>query len=118
MAAPSGLDTTPKSTTTIRLLPTPQGIRAFNIKLPAILGTNLYTTLQAAQDRYSAFSSWEPVDEKQARLYQHIFNLFVPALEGNDDLLVRMSDDCGTNGPQALYWLQQELDPSSTRAPP
>ena len=116
MAAPSGPDTTPKWPTTIRLVATPQGVRAFNIKLPAILGINLFTTYAAALDHFHASDSWEPGDEKTARLYEHIFNQFVPALEGHDDLLVRMNEECGTNGPQAINWLLQELDPSSKAA--
>ena len=106
MAAPLG-------PTTIRLVPTPSGMQAFLIKLPGILGNNLTQTLFDAQENFQSTNSWEPPTTKAAALFAYIFHRIVPALEGNDDLLLRMAQACKTNGPQAIHWLDHELDPKS-----
>ena len=99
--------------TTIRLTRSPQGMRAFNMKVPIILGPLLTETLKTARLIHQVQGTWEPETPKLASLYEHIFNRIVPALDGHDDLLVRMGENCGTNGPYALFWLQDTIDPNN-----
>ena len=99
--------------TTIRLTRSPQGMRAFNMKVPVILGPLLTETLKTAKMIHQVQGTWAPETPKLASLYEHIFNRIVPALDGHDDLLVRMGENCGTNGPLALSWLQETIDPSN-----
>ena len=116
MAAPLSLDPTTFSSMSmnhVKLTPTAQGMRAFLIKIPSLIGPHLTQTLLAAQENYRNTASWAPADTKHEALFQHIFNRLVPALEGNDPLLVRMSQACGTNGPLAINWLSTQLDPKS-----
>ena len=114
MVPPVTADLAPSTTIHMtKLDPTPQGLRAFSIKLPGILGPNLHATLKAANTHYANHSSWTAQDERQEALYEHIFNRLVHALEGHDDIIVRMHDECGVNGPLALSWLKNDIDPSS-----
>ena len=110
---PNTVMAAPQGPTTIRLQATPSGMQAFLIKLPGILGNNLTQTLHDAQHQFVSTQSWAPTTTAQAALYTHIFNRVVPALEGNDSLLVRMAQACTTNGPQAIAWLKAELDPQT-----
>ena len=101
MAAPAGFGMyTP---TTIRITRSAQGMRAFRMKIPMILGPNLNETLKNAETQFSVTKTWDPTTHKLHNLYEHIFNRIVPALENHDDLLVRMGEACGTNGPHALH---------------
>ena len=111
MAAPGFASYQP---TTIRLTRSPQGMRAFRMKIPVILGPNLTETLKNAETQFFVSKSWEPSTAKLYSLYEHIFNRIVPALENHDDLLVRMGEACGSNGPFALHWLQEELNPGGS----
>ena len=112
MAAPPGpiSFSTPSSA---RLTMTAQGMRAYLVKMGGILGPALSLTLMNAQAEYLKTGSWEPIDDKHAALFTLIFDRIVPALEGHDGLIVRMSQKCGTNGPKALHWLTTQLDPQT-----
>ena len=92
---------------------TAQGMRAYLVKMGGILGPALSLTLMNAQAEYLKTGSWEPIDDKHAALFTLIFDRIVPALEGHDGLIVRMSQKCGTNGPKALHWLTIQLDPQT-----
>ena len=112
MAAPQSL-ISPTAPGTVRLTMTPQGMRAYLVKVRGILGPALSQTLMAAQAQYLKTGSWEPVDDRHEALFTHIFDRIIPALEGHDGLIVRMSQKCGTNGPKALDWLTKQLDPQT-----
>ena len=114
MAAPYSSDLTPfQQPSPLQLTPTPLGVRAFRIQLRASLPPHL-SHLIAATPFHTADTSPDssPTDAAHQQFYEDIFDYIASALNGYDDLLLRVHHHCGLNGPLALNWLQEEVDPS------
>jgi hypothetical protein len=94
----------------ITLKPTPEGFRAFKLKLKAKLGSNLKATLIAA----FVNDDFDPTDMRTENMHQLIFDEMVKGMDGNDALMLRMTNACGEKGPKCLKWLQEQLDPEDT----
>jgi hypothetical protein len=94
----------------ITLNPTPEGFRAFRLKLKAKIGPNLKAALAAA----FLHDDWDPHDTRIENLHSLIYDEIVKGMDGNDALLLRMTTACGEKGPKCLKWLQDYLDPDNT----
>jgi hypothetical protein len=94
----------------ITLEATPQGYRAFCIKLKAKIGPNLKATLRHAM----LHEDFDPGDTRTENLHSLIYDEIVKGMDGHDALMIRMTDACGEFGPKCLDWLQKQLDPKDT----
>ena len=84
-----------------RLKATPDGFKAFSIKLGSKIGPELKQVMRTAileEELDPPINSEMRV--KHERIYDAMVNAFVG--EYNEDLLLRMSSECGQLGPKCL----------------
>ena len=94
----------------IKLTNTKEGIRAFSILFPAVLGRNLAQILMEAIKT----DDFDDSDADTAIAYENINYALVPCLADNPDLLIRMTQECAQNGAKAFAWLMQDIDPKNS----
>jgi hypothetical protein len=101
----------PPSIPEITLVPTAQGIKAFEISFGASLPMNLSLVLENALGGDPHLL--DPVDDRMIALHKHIhLSLVVCMPPGRPDLLLDMVTESGRAGPRNIAWLKAKLDPS------
>ena len=94
----------------VQLVPTAQGIRAFEIAFSASLPNNLALCLDHALDAEPY--ALEPVDARILALHRHIHRALVTCMPNDrPDLLLQMVAESGKLGPRNIVWLRNKLDP-------
>jgi hypothetical protein len=89
---------------------TPQGFRAYKLKLAARLGPELKATLKIALET----EDFDPSSSRVERMHSMIFDEMIKGMDGQDTLMLRMTEKCGELGPKCMAWLQETLDPKDT----
>ena len=110
MVAPPGplSATSASALSKLTLKKTPAGIAIFMIKLPAALGPLLATTLRSAMQ-----GTLNKHDERAIKLLENIYDCLVGCMPDDNDV-VKMTKDCGTDGHLCLLWLKRKYAPSNT----
>ena len=96
-----------------KLVPTAQGIQAFDISFPASLPDNLALTLESALDGAPHDPHLlEPTDARMLAIHRHIHRALVLCMpEDRPELLLQMVAESGKLGPRNIVWLRNKLNP-------
>ena len=95
----------------ITLVPTAQGIKAFELSFGASLPINLAMILENALSGEPHLL--EPVDARMIAFHMHIHRALVVCMPpSRPDLLLDMVAESGKQGPRNIAWLKDKLDPS------
>jgi hypothetical protein len=100
------LTTTTAISTAISLTRTPEGWHAFDMIFKAKLGTVLQASLEHAIEK----KQLDPIDARQAALFQHIHNALIIAIQDECDLIADLAAlPAPSNGIKEYLHLQHEL---------
>ena len=94
----------------IKLTNSKEGIRAFAILFPAVLGRNLSKFLMTTIEN----NDYDDSDSDKADAFEAIYYALVPCLADHPDLLIRMTQDCNRNGAKCFAWLMHDIDPNTS----
>ena len=97
----------------VKLVPTAEGMQAFEISFPAALPDTLALTLENALDGVPHLPHLlEPTTTRMLALHRHIHRALVLCMpESRPDLLLQMVAESGRLGPRNIVWLRKKLNP-------